>query len=82
MSQLELTNTILVEPLYMEIWGDKFSTVRGGTDRHISEALPKSVRSITFREENPDEFLDGYNTVVWDGENHLHHGLLEFLKSR
>ncbi|MFA6981253.1 MAG: hypothetical protein WC209_18145 [Ignavibacteriaceae bacterium] len=82
LSQLELTNTILVEPLYMEIWGDKFSTVRGGTDRHISEALPKSVRSITFREENPDEFLDGYNTVVWDGENHLHHGLLEFLKSR
>ena len=82
LSQLELNREILSEPLHLEVWGDKFSTVRGGTDRHISEALPKKVRSITFREENPEEFLEGYNIVVWDGKNHLHHGLLEFLKSR
>lgn len=67
---------------YMEVWGDKFSVIRGGTDRHISEALPKEVRSISFREENPEEFLPGYNTVVWSGEQHLHEGLLEFLKAR
>lgn len=82
LSQLGLSKTILSEPQHIEVWGDKFSTVRGGTDRHISEALSKQVRSITFREENPDEFLDGYNIVVWDGEDHLHHGLLEFLESR
>jgi hypothetical protein len=48
----------------------------------MSEALPKEVRSIDFREENPDEFLPGYNTVVWQGEKHLHHGLLEYLQTR
>lgn len=70
------------DPQRIEVWGDKFSAVRGGTDRHISEALPKGIRSITFREEDPEEFLKGYNTVVWDGEKHLHEGLLEFLQSR
>jgi hydroxymethylpyrimidine pyrophosphatase-like HAD family hydrolase len=66
----------------LEVWGDRFSSIRGGTDRHISEALPPQVRSIDFREENPAEFEEGYNIVVWDGEQHLHHGLLEYLKSR
>lgn len=69
-------------PERMEVWGDKFSAIRGGTDRHMSEALPKEVRSISFREENPNEFLEGYNTVVWNGKKHLHEGLLEFLKTR
>ena len=66
----------------LEVWGDKFSLIRGGTDRHMSEALPPQVRSIDFREENPAEFEEGYNVVVWDGERHLHHGLLEYLQSR
>lgn len=66
----------------LEIWGDKFSVIRGGTDRHMSEAVPPQVRSIDFREENPAEFEEGYNVVVWDGERHLHHGLLEYLQSR
>ena len=65
-----------------EIWGDKFSVLHGGTDRHMSEALPTEVRSIDFREENPSEFLEGYNIVIWHGEQHLHDGLLEYLKSR
>lgn len=82
LSQLGLNKEVLSSPLHSEVWGDKFSTLRGGTDRHISEALPRKVRSITFREENPDEFLGDYNIVVWDGNNHLHHGLLEFLKTR
>jgi hydroxymethylpyrimidine pyrophosphatase-like HAD family hydrolase len=69
-------------PESIEVWGDKFSITQGGTDRHICEALPKAVRSITFREENPVEFLDGYNIVVWEGKRHLHEGLLEFLQSR
>lgn len=66
----------------IEIWGDKFSALRGGTDRHMCEALPPKVRAIDFREENPEEFLKGYNIVVWDGQYHLHHGLLEYLQSR
>jgi len=66
----------------LEVWGDKFSIIRGGTDRHMSEALPPQVRSIDFREENPAEFEEGYNVVVWNGERHLHHGLLEYLQSR
>jgi hypothetical protein len=48
----------------------------------MSEALPPEVRSIDFREEDPSEFLEGYNIVLWDGQHHLHHGLLEYLQSR
>lgn len=69
-------------PEHMEVWGDKFSAIRGGTDRHMSEAVPKEVRSVDFREENPSEFMEGYNTVLWDGQKHLHEGLLEFLQAR
>ncbi|MCX6790851.1 MAG: hypothetical protein NTV62_01490 [Candidatus Gribaldobacteria bacterium] len=82
LSSLGIHKSDIENPERMEVWGDKFSVVRGGTDRHISEALPKEVRSITFREEKSEEFLEGYNTVVWNGKEHLHDGLLEFLKSR
>lgn len=79
---LGLSKKALKNPRSIEVWGDKFSIIRGGTDRHISQALPKEVRSITFRKENPNEFLEEYHIVVWSGKKHLHHGLLEFLKSR
>lgn len=68
-------------PAELEVWGDKFG-VNGGTDKYMSEALPPEVRSIDFREENPSEFPEGYNIVVWGGKEHLHNGLLEYLKSR
>jgi hypothetical protein len=48
----------------------------------MSEALPPTVRSIDFRKEDPKEFPKGYNIVLWDGEQHLHHGLLEYLRGR
>ncbi len=69
-------------PVELEVWGDKYSVLHGGTDRHMSEALPPIVRSIDFRQEDPAEFPDGYNIVLWDGQQHLHHGLLEYLQSR
>src|SRR5581483_3819496 len=72
----------LVAPEHLEVWGDKYSVLHGGTDRHMSEALPASVRSIDFREENQSEFPEGYNIVLWDGRQHLHYGLLEYLQSR
>jgi hypothetical protein len=77
-----LTAQDVQDPLELEIWGDKYSELHGGTDRHMSEAVSPQVRSIDFRQENPEEFPDGYNIVVWDGSQHLHHGLLEYLKSR
>ncbi len=82
LAQLGLSKEIISNPHNLEVWGDKFSVVKGGTDRYISEALPKQVRSISFRKENPEEFPRGYNIVVWNGKEHLHHGLLEFLRSR
>lgn len=82
LSYINLESEIVNHPEHIEIWGDKFSTIRGGTDRHMSEAVPKEVRSIDFREENASEFLPGYNTVVWDGDKQLHHGLLEYLSTR
>jgi hypothetical protein len=72
----------LISPTHCEVWGDKYSIIHGGTDRHMSEALPPTVRSIDFRKENPDELPEGYNIVMWNGRQHLHHGLLEYLQSR
>ena len=69
-------------PAELEVWSDKYSVLHGGTDRHMSEALALEVRSIDFREEDPAEFPEGYNIVLWNGQQHLHHGLLEYLQSR
>ncbi len=80
LKELKLNNDLLNNPDSIEVWGDKFSIIRGGTDRHISEALPKEVRSIDFRKENPEEFPEGYNIVIWEGKKQLHEGLLEYLK--
>lgn len=70
------------DPAALEVWGDKFSVVNGGTDRHMSEAVSPKVRSIDFREEDATELPGGYNIVLWDGAHHLHHGLLEYLQAR
>lgn len=77
-----LSTLTLREPETIEVWGDKFSSLRGGTDRHMSQAVSKEVRSIDFRQEDPSEFEAGYNIVVWDGEKQLHEGTLEFLRGR
>lgn len=83
LSTIGLTLDDVANPIKtIEIWGDKFSELRGGTDRHMSEALSHDVRSIDFRQEDPTEFPAGYNIMVWDGQQHLHHGLLEYLQSR
>ncbi len=81
LQSLGLTRIEIQNPDNLEIWGDKFS-VRGGTDRHMSEAVSPQVRSIDFREEDPSEFPEGFNIVVWSGIHHLHNGLLEYLQSR
>src|SRR3972149_589868 len=81
LSSLGLRKSDLTNPEDFEIWGDKFSVIRGGTDRHMCEAVNPRVRTIDFRKENPEEFLKGYNIVTWDGEKHLHEGLLEYLSS-
>lgn len=82
LATIGLKHEDLISPTRYEVWGDKYSILHGGTDRHISEALPTTVRSIDFREENPSEFPAGYNIELWNGRRHLHHGLLEYLQSR
>lgn len=82
LSTIGLQPSDVQNPHELEVWGDKFSRLHGGTDRHMSVALPPEVRSIDFREEDPAEFPEGYNIVLWDGQQHLHHGLLEYLQSR
>lgn len=82
LASIGLKTEDLTSPAHFEVWGDKYSIPHGGTDRHMSEALPPTVRSIDFREEDPSEFPEGYNIVLWDGQQHLHHGLLEYLQSR
>lgn len=70
----------IADPNHIEIWGDRFDQFKGGTDRHMQEAVDPAVRAIDFRTEGSDGFLEGYNTVIWDGDKHLHEGLLEFLQ--
>lgn len=82
LATIGLTPEDVKNPHELEVWGDKFSVVNGGTDRHMSEAVSPEVRSIDFREEDPSELPEGFNIVLWDGEHHLHHGLLEYLQSR
>ncbi len=82
LSDLGLDREDLRNPAMVEVWGDKFSTLRGGTDRHILEPLSPQVRAITFRQEDPAELPAGRNIVIWDGIRHLQDGLLEYLRSR
>lgn len=77
-----LTVSDVRRPQQLEIWGDKFSQKHGGTDLHMCEAVDPQVRSIDFRQENPAEFPAGTNIQVWDGAQHLHFGLQEYLQSR
>jgi hydroxymethylpyrimidine pyrophosphatase-like HAD family hydrolase len=79
---LGLSKEDVTNPQTFEIWGDRFDQFRGGTDRHIQEAVSPKVRAIDFRDEDPAGFMEGYNIVLWDGQEHLHHGLLEYLKTR
>lgn len=82
LASIGLTKHDLVDPSHIEIWGDKFDQYRGGSDRHMCEAVNPNVRAIDFRKENPEGFLKGYNIVLWDGENQLQDGLLEYLQRR
>ncbi len=82
LSTIGLTREEVLNPGKLEVWGDKFSVIDGGTDRHMSEAVSPEVRSIDFREEDPAELPEGFNIVLWDGSQHLHHGLHEYLSSR
>lgn len=82
LSTIGLGKADVSNPHELEVWGDKFSVVNGGTDRHMSEAVAPEVRSIDFRQEDPIELPKGMNIVIWDGQQHLHHGLLEYLQSR
>lgn len=65
----------------LEIWGDRYSQVYG-TDWLMCAAVDKSVRAIDFRDEDPAEFPLGYNITIWDGDNQLCDGVLEYLISR
>ena len=82
LSTIGLSIDDVQNPVELEIWGDKFSIVNGGTDRHMSQAVSPAVRSIDFRDEDPSEFPKGTNIVLWDGVHRLHHGLAEYLRSR
>jgi hypothetical protein len=65
----------------MEVWGDRFSH-QAGTDWLMCTILDRKVRAISFRDEDPAEFPQGYNIQLWDGECRLQAGLLEFLQTR
>jgi hypothetical protein len=65
----------------IEIWGDRFSQ-HAGTDWLMCKPIDRRVRAISFRDEDPREFPEGYNIQLWDGAHRLHAGLLEFLENR
>ena len=65
----------------IEVWGDRFSEL-SGTDWLMCKPIDRSVRALSFRNENPADFPKGYNIQLWDGAYRLHSGLLEYLESR
>ena len=68
-------------PKEIEIWGDRFSG-HAGTDWLMCKPIDACVRAISFRDENPADFPEGYNIQLWDGAHRLQEGLLEFLEGR
>lgn len=77
---LEMTPKELEDPAILEIWGDKFSVVNGGTDRHICKAVPPSVRAIDFRHEPESELPKEYNINIWDGETSLCEAVEDYME--
>jgi hypothetical protein len=65
----------------IEVWGDRFSQT-SCTDWLMCKPIDRSIRTISFRDEDLAEFPQGYNIQLWNGEHRLHDGLLEYLKSR
>jgi hypothetical protein len=63
----------------MEVWGDRFSQT-SGTDWQMCKPIDRRVRALSFRDEDPAEFPEGYNIQLWNGEHRLHAGLLEYLQ--
>jgi hypothetical protein len=68
-------------PNEIEIWGDRFSA-HAGTDWLMCKPVDRRIRAISFRNEDPGDFPQGYNIQLWDGAHRLHDGLLEFLEGR
>jgi hydroxymethylpyrimidine pyrophosphatase-like HAD family hydrolase len=64
----------------IEIWGDKFNQKKGGPDFQMCLAVSPQIRTIDFRAET--DLPEGYNMQIWNGNKHLHEGLLEYLQSR
>jgi len=73
--------TTIPRPKEIEIWGDRFSG-SAGTDWLMCKPIDRSVRAISFRDEDPADFPEGYNIALWDGAHRLQDGLLEFLEGR
>ena len=64
----------------VEIWGDKFSTVDGGTDYLICKAFPSTVRAMDFRQEDLAELDPTYNIRLWDGAESLCDAVIEYFR--
>lgn len=82
LASLGTTKDELQDPEHLEVWGDKFSTAKGGSDRKMIEAVTPGVRAIDFRPEEEGEVGSEFNIVLWNGEKRLHNGLEEYLSSR
>ena len=73
--------TTIPGPNEIEIWGDRFSE-HAGTDWLMCKPIDRRIRAISFRDEDPKDFPEGYNIRLWDGAYRLQEGLLEFLEGR
>ncbi len=82
LADLDIAKADINEAQEIEIWGDKFSQTKGGPDFQMCLAVSPEVRAIDFRQEDISDLPAHFNIVLWDGQEHLHRGLLEYLKSR
>jgi hypothetical protein len=73
--------TAIPGPNEIEVWGDRFSA-HAGTDWLMCKPVDRRIRAISFRDEDPRDFPEGYNIQLSDGAHRLQEGLLEFLEGR
>ena len=64
----------------IQVWGDKYSLINGGTDMNMLYGLNKNVLALDFRKEPIEELDMSYNIKIWNGKKTLYEGLEEYLK--
>lgn len=80
LNKIGVVNPENISDSEIQVWGDKYSLVNGGTDMNMLYGLNKNVLAIDFRKEPINELDMTYNIKIWNGQKTLCEGLEEYLR--